>query len=65
MIPAQHQVDRALDAALANGFDDVRTDDPSDVAWDLQRYDSDLESCEVNDLVPLVESWQARKRGME
>jgi len=58
----QAAVDRSLDAAVANGYDEVLTDPPEAVAVDLDTYcpEQGIEGAEPHVLAPLVRSWQER-----
>lgn len=51
------RVAEALDRAVVNGYD-LREDDPEAVAVDLAMRCVDLESVELEELVPAVKAWQ-------
>lgn len=60
----QQIVDRALDHALAHGYQDVKFDTLENVAINLIDYDADLfdaipDGVSVMELMPLIECWRA------
>jgi hypothetical protein len=60
MLPSQEQVDEFLDNAVRNGYA-LYTWSSHEVAQDLIQCQADCEDLEVQDLLSLIESWQARK----
>lgn len=64
----QLAVDRALDAAVENGYGEfVQTEMPNVIAADMSEYDAAIENIvtgsfnsEAIKLVPFIENWQKR-----
>lgn len=54
----QTTVNRSLNNAVLNVYDFALTDDPREVAADLQRFDCQFQNTTIADLVPFIESWQ-------
>lgn len=55
------RVFEALNNALENGYDELKSMSPVEVVGDLMEYDTDLEDEEVGSLLLLIREWQARQ----
>jgi hypothetical protein len=52
----------ALENASDNEYEDFLMSDPMRVAIDLLDYCADLEGKQIEDVLPFVREWQAKKR---
>lgn len=56
-----HIVIESLNNAIENGYDNIKTDEPSDIADDLHNYDSQFENIDPTELIPAIIEWQKQQ----
>ena len=57
LISLKQQVFQSLDNAINEGYEDILTWSPKDIALDLIACDSELENYKIDDLLSYVNDW--------